>query len=275
MKKWHWSVIAVLLYAVVEGWPAFKQWKMERDFLSDDLVEIGQCIVALEYVSPDIGQADPSWSGEARELYNLALGDAARTSGDEVTNVDSNMSIARYQVAVGARLSHYSNLAINKAREDVGWGTGEINGRLVKKWVTSELCQKARNIYLEKIRTNTETTVQSSADVNHEPANNRADSQTVLGTTAQNPINADVAVPQQTKESVVVKEVNGYSESGDGYTFDTQTGKTYYLYNAGGAQPRPGEELIKPSTEICLTLNPEDGMGDVSSVTAGLCSQRK
>lgn len=273
MKKWHLSIIALLLYAVIEGWPAFNKWKMERYFLSDDLVEAGQCIVALEYAAPEMGGAGPSWSSEARELYNLALEDAARKSGDELTNVNGNMSIARYNLAVGARANHYSNLAINKAREDIGFGTGEINGELVKKWATSELCQKARNTYLEKIRIKAETPAQSNMEVVYGPSNSQAYSQTPPGEIDQNPANAAVADPQQAKESVVVKQIDGYSESGDGYTFSTQNGKTYYVYNAGGTRPRPGEELIKPAIEICVVLNPEDGMGDVSSVTAGACHQ--
>ncbi|NAR49381.1 hypothetical protein GPS50_06055 [Acinetobacter haemolyticus] len=35
------------------------------------------------------------------------------------------------------------------------------------------------------------------------------------------------------KITVVVKEVNGFSESGDGYTFTSMKGKEYYVYNEG------------------------------------------
>lgn len=76
----------------------------------------------------------------------------------------------------------------------------------------------------------------------------------------------------QSKISVVVKDRGGYSESGDGYTFSTLTGEKFYVYNAGGSQLRIGEELIKPNSEICVTLDPVDGMGDVSSIVSGVCS---
>jgi hypothetical protein len=271
LKKWHLSIIALSLFAVVEWWPAFNKWNMERDFLSDDLEEAGQCIVALEYVSPEMGGEDLSWNSEARELYKLALEDAARKSEDELTNVSGNMSIARYNLSVGARVNHYSNLAINKARESVGFGTGEINGRLVKKWAASELCQKARNTYLEKIRKIAESPAQTSTEVVYGASNNQANSQTISDEIDHNHTNTSVAVSQQAKKTVVVSKVDDYSESGDGYAFSTQNGETYYVYNAGGTQPRPGEELIKPAIKICIVLNPENGMGDVSSVTAGTC----
>lgn len=70
--------------------------------------------------------------------------------------------------------------------------------------------------------------------------------------------------------NAIVKEIEP-SESGDGYSFSTQAGQQFYVYNAGGVQLRPGEELIKQDSKICLVLHPEDGMGDISSVTAGTC----
>ena len=75
--------------------------------------------------------------------------------------------------------------------------------------------------------------------------------------------------------TVTVKKIGAFSESGDGYTFKTKGGKEYYVYNAGGGSPIPGENFIteseKKGTPICLKLNPPDGMGDIASVTKGAC----
>ncbi|MGA4854482.1 DUF805 domain-containing protein [Acinetobacter haemolyticus] len=71
--------------------------------------------------------------------------------------------------------------------------------------------------------------------------------------------------------TVVVHKINDFSESGDGYTFLTKDGQEYYVYNAGGASPRPGEMDIEENEIICLELNPSDGMGDVAAVSKGKC----
>ncbi|WP_374974259.1 DUF805 domain-containing protein [Acinetobacter venetianus] len=71
--------------------------------------------------------------------------------------------------------------------------------------------------------------------------------------------------------TVVVQKINDFSESGDGYTFLTKDGQEYYVYNAGGASPRPGEVDIEENGTICLKLNPSDGMGDVAAVSKGKC----
>ena len=71
--------------------------------------------------------------------------------------------------------------------------------------------------------------------------------------------------------TVVVQKINDFSESGDGYTFLTKDGQEYYVYNAGGASPRPGEMDIEENETICLKLNPSDGMGDVAAVSKGKC----
>ena len=73
--------------------------------------------------------------------------------------------------------------------------------------------------------------------------------------------------------TVVVQKINDFSESGDGYTFLTKDGQEYYVYNAGGASPRPGEMDIEENETICLKLNPSDGMGDVAAVSKGKCKK--
>ena len=78
---------------------------------------------------------------------------------------------------------------------------------------------------------------------------------------------------QSKQVSVVVKKVNEFSESGDGYTFTTTDGKEYYVYNAGGASPRKGEMHIKKGAALCLKLNSPDGMGDIDSITKGKCKK--
>ena len=84
---------------------------------------------------------------------------------------------------------------------------------------------------------------------------------------------ANAAPPTQI--TATVKKIGQFSESGDGYTFKTKEGKQYYVYNAGGGSPIPGEKFIteseKKGTPICLKLNQPDGMGDIASVTKGAC----
>jgi hypothetical protein len=80
------------------------------------------------------------------------------------------------------------------------------------------------------------------------------------------------------KITVVVKEIGEMSESGDGYTFITKSGKTYYLYNGGGTITNKGEEYIQESidkkTPICLRLQNGDGAGDIASITKGVCKKQ-
>jgi hypothetical protein len=77
--------------------------------------------------------------------------------------------------------------------------------------------------------------------------------------------------------TVTVKTIGGMTESGDGYTFKTKAGKEYYVYNAGGESPIPGEKFIILSADkslpICLKLATEDDMGDIASVTRGACKK--
>ncbi|ATZ66785.1 hypothetical protein [Acinetobacter haemolyticus] len=75
------------------------------------------------------------------------------------------------------------------------------------------------------------------------------------------------------KITVIVKKVNGFGESSDGYTFTTTIGKEYYVYNEGGASPRKGELYIKKGAKICLWLNPSDGMGDIAAISKGKCKK--
>ena len=85
------------------------------------------------------------------------------------------------------------------------------------------------------------------------------------------------AVAAQHQVTVIVKKINDFSESGDGYTFTTKSGKEYYIYNAGGGSPIKGEINIVHSANkgipVCLTLNPADGMGDIASVNKGKCKK--
>lgn len=64
---------------------------------------------------------------------------------------------------------------------------------------------------------------------------------------------------QSNKVTVIVKKIEGFSESGDAFIFKSSTGKRYQVYNAGGANPIQGEELISSSIKtkkaICLRLD--------------------
>ena len=76
--------------------------------------------------------------------------------------------------------------------------------------------------------------------------------------------------------TVTVKTIEGFSESGDAFTFKTTSGKRYMVYNAGGANPIQGEELISSSAKskkaICLRLSAEQTQPRlVESVRSGQC----
>lgn len=64
---------------------------------------------------------------------------------------------------------------------------------------------------------------------------------------------------QSNKVTVTVKKIEGFSESGDAFSFKTTTGKRYQVYNAGGSNPIQGENLISRSIKtkkaICLRLD--------------------
>lgn len=66
---------------------------------------------------------------------------------------------------------------------------------------------------------------------------------------------------QSNSTTVIVKKIEGFSESGDTFSFKATTGKRYQVYNAGGASPIQGEELISSSIKskkaICLRLDPD------------------
>ncbi|WP_020560551.1 SH3 domain-containing protein [Thiofilum flexile] len=82
-----------------------------------------------------------------------------------------------------------------------------------------------------------------------------------------------MAAPDQV--TAVIKKIGEFSESGDGFTFTTAAGKEYYIYVANDSV-KGGEYLTeseKKGTPVCLTLNPEHGMGDIAAVTKGRCSK--
>ncbi|MFY6943616.1 MULTISPECIES: hypothetical protein [Acinetobacter] len=76
--------------------------------------------------------------------------------------------------------------------------------------------------------------------------------------------------------TVAVKKIEGFGESGDAFTFKTTSGKRYMVYNAGGANPIQGEELISSSAKskkaVCLRLSTEQTQPRmVESVRSGKC----
>lgn len=81
---------------------------------------------------------------------------------------------------------------------------------------------------------------------------------------------------QPNSVSVIVKKIEGFSESGDAFSFKTTSGKRYQVYNAGGANPIHGEELISSSAKtkktICLHLDADKTEPRlVQSVRQGKC----
>lgn len=81
---------------------------------------------------------------------------------------------------------------------------------------------------------------------------------------------------QSNSATVIVKKIEGFSESGDAFSFKATTGKRYQVYNAGGASPIQGEELISSSIKskkaICLRLDPDKNEPRlVQSVRQGKC----
>lgn len=84
------------------------------------------------------------------------------------------------------------------------------------------------------------------------------------------------AFAQSNSATVIVKKIEGFSESGDAFSFKATTGKRYQVYNAGGASPIQGEELISSSIKskkaICLRLDPDKNEPRlVQSVRQGKC----
>lgn len=80
---------------------------------------------------------------------------------------------------------------------------------------------------------------------------------------------------QTLQTTVTVKQLHGYGESGDAYSFTAQNGKRYMVYNAGGTQPIPGERYLLSSAKhkkpICLTLDQSSQPPLVNSVKQGTC----
>lgn len=78
--------------------------------------------------------------------------------------------------------------------------------------------------------------------------------------------------------TVTVKTIEGFSDSGDAFTFKATSGKRYRVYNAGGANPIQGEEFIlssiKSKKAICLSLSTERTQPSmVASVRQGKCKE--
>ena len=81
---------------------------------------------------------------------------------------------------------------------------------------------------------------------------------------------------QSNSTTVIVKKIEGFSESGDAFSFKTTSGKRYQVYNAGGSNPIQGEELISSSIKskkaICLRLDADKTEPRlVQSVHKGKC----
>jgi hypothetical protein len=89
----------------------------------------------------------------------------------------------------------------------------------------------------------------------------------------------EVGAAASKEVTATVKKIGDFSESGDGYTFTTKAGKEYYVYSAGGASPRQGEQYLQESEKkginVCLKLSPKDGMGDIASVSKGACKGKQ
>lgn len=80
--------------------------------------------------------------------------------------------------------------------------------------------------------------------------------------------------------TTTVKNIEGYGESGDAYTFKTVSGKRYMVYNAGGSSPIQGEALIQQSLKtkqpICLILDQHPNEPRmVQAVQQGPCKRYK
>jgi len=81
---------------------------------------------------------------------------------------------------------------------------------------------------------------------------------------------------QSNSATVIVKKIEGFSKSGDAFSFKTTAGKRYQVYNAGGSNPIQGEELISNSIKtkkvICLRLDADKTEPRlVQSVNKGKC----
>lgn len=81
---------------------------------------------------------------------------------------------------------------------------------------------------------------------------------------------------QSNSTTVIVKKIEGFSESGNAFSFKITKGKRYQVYNAGGSNPIQGEELISNSIKtkkaICLRLDADKTEPRlVQSVHKGKC----
>ena len=85
---------------------------------------------------------------------------------------------------------------------------------------------------------------------------------------------SNISISSPDEVTAVINKIGDFSESGDGFTFTTKEGNEYYIYVAND-HVKGGEYLIESEEKkipICLKLNPEDGMGDIASVSKGSCS---
>ncbi|MCJ0765363.1 hypothetical protein [Variovorax terrae] len=145
-------ILLALAFGVVpELWPKLQEWRLQRLFLSDEITQAARCVVALEHVFPGSG-ADEGWGQEARLLHRSALDRAFEQYGDELQGASGDLSIARYLRFSSNRIWLYQMLAMNQARQELGLGTGRLNGALAKSWLLSPTCQVARRNALSKGR---------------------------------------------------------------------------------------------------------------------------
>lgn len=168
-KKILWIIIALILLVISE-WPKIMSWKLENDFSSDELIDAGRCVVAIEMyhtgnVSLNAKQEKIilDWKKEANIIYSNALDKALKKLGDHTTFGLSDKATTP-QIAI--RYSKLSAYAINKAREEAGWGTGETNTSLLKEWVSSSLCKSAyeKSQQQKDIQDKQTTNTQSDSD---------------------------------------------------------------------------------------------------------------
>ena len=87
---------------------------------------------------------------------------------------------------------------------------------------------------------------------------------------------APLTLAKTAQVTVVVQKIEGFGESGDAFTFKSQSGKRYMVYNAGGESPIKGEALIQQSAKskqkICLELDAYSNAPQmVNAVKKGAC----
>lgn len=154
-------------------WQFTEESKLEREFLSDEIVESAQCVVALETI-PLLN--NNGWLREASKFHNEILHKVLDRNKDEMEKVNnSNLSIASYETAVHMRKTNFMLLALDKARVDAGVFEDQVNTRLLKSWMGSKTCQntlflhKATNIISNKIDEFKNLTKQIDSSIDYRP----------------------------------------------------------------------------------------------------------